>query len=77
VKCASQQQAFLRGQSSQREKATQYSPLNGVVADIPAGWRVRGIATFVHAVDDHRRYVYHQRREVDETEIASVDVGRS
>src|SRR4030095_11473847 len=34
---ANQQQAFLRGQSSQREKATQYSPLNGVVADIPAG----------------------------------------
>jgi len=32
---ANQQQAFLRGQSSQREKATQYSPLNGVVADIP------------------------------------------
>ena len=32
---ASQQQAMLRGQSSQRQKATQYSPLNGVVADIP------------------------------------------
>jgi len=31
----SQQQAILRGQSSQREKATQYSPLPGVVADIP------------------------------------------
>ena len=32
---ASQQQALLRGQASQRQKATQYSPLNGVVADIP------------------------------------------
>ena len=32
---ASAEQARLRGQSSQREKATQFSPLNGVVADIP------------------------------------------
>src|SRR5688500_11065753 len=32
---ANQQQAILRGSSSQREKATQFSPLNGVGADIP------------------------------------------
>ena len=32
---ASQQQAMLRGQVSQREKATQLSPLTGVIADIP------------------------------------------
>src|SRR5215216_7442028 len=32
---ASQQQALLRGQVSQRSKATQLSPLNGVIADIP------------------------------------------
>ena len=32
---AKQQQAFLRGQSDQRSKATQLSPLNGVIADIP------------------------------------------
>src|ERR1043166_3377088 len=32
---ASQQQALLRGQSSQRSKATQLSPLTGVIADIP------------------------------------------
>src|SRR4029453_8161856 len=32
---ASQQSAMLRGQQSQRSKATQLSPLNGVVADIP------------------------------------------
>ena len=32
---ANQQSAILRGQQSQREKATQFSPLNGVVADIP------------------------------------------
>jgi multidrug resistance efflux pump len=30
---AKQQQAFLRGQSDQRAKATQLSPLNGVIAD--------------------------------------------
>jgi HlyD family secretion protein len=33
---ANQQAAMLRGQQSQRSKATQVSPLNGVVADIPA-----------------------------------------
>ena len=32
---ANQQSAMLRGQLSQRSKATQVSPLNGVVADIP------------------------------------------
>src|SRR6188474_176100 len=32
---ANQQAAMLRGQTSQRSKATQLSPLNGVVADIP------------------------------------------
>jgi len=32
---ANQQAAMLRGQQSQRSKATQLSPLNGVIADIP------------------------------------------
>ncbi len=32
---ANQQSAMLRGQQSQRSKATQLSPLNGVIADIP------------------------------------------
>ena len=45
---ANQQQALLRGQSSQRSKATQLSPLNGVVADIPTRvgeYAVAGLST--------------------------------
>src|SRR5262249_22173452 len=45
---AKQQEAMLRGQSSQRSKATQYSPLNGVVADIPTRvgeFAVAGLST--------------------------------
>src|SRR2546423_4826496 len=75
---ASQQQAFLRGQSSQREKATQYSPLNGVVADIPTRvgefavsqlsstplMTIAGMSTINVEVN------------VDETEIANVEVGQ-
>src|SRR2546423_1522767 len=47
---ASQQQAFLCGQSSQREKATQYSPLNGVVADIPTKTKSSVIAVPLQAI---------------------------
>ena len=45
---ANQQQALLRGQSSQRSKATQLSPLTGVVADIPTRvgeYAVAGLST--------------------------------
>ena len=45
---ANQQQALLRGQSSQRSKATQLSTLNGVVADIPTRvgeFAVAGLST--------------------------------
>src|SRR6185503_5384288 len=45
---ASQQSAMLRGQQSQRSKATQLSPLNGVVADIPTRvgeFAVAGLST--------------------------------
>src|SRR5438105_6753005 len=75
---ASQQQAFLRGQSSQREKATQYSPLNGVVADIPT--RVGEFAvsqlssTPLMTIADMT--TINVEVNVDETEIASVDVGQ-
>ena len=75
---ASQQQAFLRGQSSQREKATQYSPLNGVVADIPT--RVGEFAvsqlssTPLMTIADMS--TINIEVNVDETEIASVEVGQ-
>lgn len=75
---ANQQQAFLRGQSSQRSKATQYSPLNGVVADIPT--RVGEFAvsqlssTPLMTIADMT--TINIEVNVDETEIASVDVGQ-
>src|SRR5437016_4458589 len=75
---ASQQQAFLRGQSSQREKATQYSPLTGVVADIPS--RVGEFAvsqlssTPLMTIADMS--TINVEVNIDETEIASVDVGQ-
>src|SRR5258706_7933722 len=75
---ANQQQAFLRGQSSQREKATQYSPLNGVIADIPT--RVGEFAvsqlssTPLMTIADMS--TINVEVNVDETEIASVDVGQ-
>lgn len=76
---ANQQQALLRGQSSQREKATQYSPLNGVVADIPT--RVGEFAvsqlssTPLMTIADMS--MINVEVNVDETEIANVDVGQA
>lgn len=75
---ANQQQAILRGSSSQREKATQYSPLNGVVADIPT--RVGEFAvsqlssTPLMTIADMS--TINVEVNVDETEIANVDVGQ-
>ncbi len=73
---ANQQQAFLRGQSSQREKATQYSPLNGVVADIPTRvgeFAVAGLSTTpLMTIADMS--TINVEVNVDETEIANVDV---
>jgi HlyD family secretion protein len=74
---ASQQQALLRGQASQRSKATQYSPLNGVVADIPT--RVGEFAvsqlstTPLMTIADMS--TINVEVNVDETEISNVDVG--
>ncbi|MEJ7616981.1 MAG: efflux RND transporter periplasmic adaptor subunit, partial [Pyrinomonadaceae bacterium] len=75
---ASQQQAFLRGQSSQREKATQYSPLTGVVADIPSRVGQYAIANFqstpLLTIADMS--TINVEVNVDETEIASIEVGQ-
>src|SRR5437588_1887778 len=75
---ASQQQAFLRGQSSQRQKATQYSPLNGVVADIPTRvgeFAVSQISTTpLMTIADMS--TINVEVNVDETEISMVDVGQ-
>src|SRR5437667_2280650 len=75
---ANQQQAILRGQSIQRQKATQYSPLTGVVADIPT--RVGEFAgsqlssTPLMTIADMS--TINGEVNVDETEIASVEVGQ-
>ena len=75
---ANQQQAILRGSSSQREKATQFSPLTGVVADIPT--RVGEFAvsqlssTPLMTIADMS--TINVEVNVDETEIANVEVGQ-
>ena len=75
---ANQQQAILRGESSQREKATQYSPLTGVVADIPTRvgeFAVAGLSTTsLMTIADMS--TINVEVNVDETEIANVDVGQ-
>jgi len=75
---ANQQQAFLRGQSSQREKATQYSPLNGVIADIPTRvgeYAVSALSsTPLMTIADMS--TINIEVNVDETEISNVDVGQ-
>ena len=75
---ASQQQAFLRGQTSQREKATQYSPLNGVIADIPTRvgeYAVSALSsTPLMTIADMS--TINIEVNVDETEISNVDVGQ-
>lgn len=74
---ASQQQALLRGQSSQRSKATQLSPLNGVVADIPTRvgeYAVAGLSTTpLMTIADMS--TINVEVNVDETEISNVEVG--
>jgi HlyD family secretion protein len=75
---ANQQQALLRGQSSQRQKATQYSPLNGVVADIPTRvgeFAVAGLSTTpLMTIADMN--TINVEVNVDETEVNSVEVGQ-
>ncbi|HEY8184827.1 MAG TPA: efflux RND transporter periplasmic adaptor subunit [Pyrinomonadaceae bacterium] len=75
---ASQQQALLRGQSSQRSKATQLSPLNGVVADIPTRVGEYAVATLsttpLMTIADMS--TINVEVNVDETEISNVEVGQ-
>lgn len=75
---ASQQQAMLRGQQSQRSKATQLSPLNGVVADIPTRvgeFAVAGLSTTpLMTIADMSQI--NIEVNVDETEINNVKVGQ-
>lgn len=75
---ANQQQAVLRGQVSQRSKATQVSPLNGVVADIPTRvgeFAVAGLSTTpLMTIADMSQI--NVEVNVDETEINNVEVGQ-
>src|SRR6185436_1617131 len=76
---ANQQQAVLRGQVSQRSKATQVSPLNGVVADIPTRvgeFAVAGLSTTpLMTIADMSQI--NVEVNVDETEINNVKVGQA
>jgi HlyD family secretion protein len=75
---AGAQQALLRGQSSQRYKATTLSPLTGVVVDIPARigqFAVAGLSTTsLMTIADMT--TINVEVNVDETEIAQVEVGQ-
>ena len=75
----SQQQALLRGQADQRSKATQLSPLNGVIADIPARvgeFAVAGLSTTpLMTIADMS--TINVEVNVDETEISNVEVGQN
>jgi HlyD family secretion protein len=69
---------MLRGQSSQLSKATQNSPLTGVVADIPSKvgtFAVAGLSTTpLMTIADMS--IINVEVKVDETEIADVEVGQ-
>jgi HlyD family secretion protein len=75
---ANQQAAMLRGQQSQRSKATQLSPLNGVVADIPTRvgeFAVAGLSTTpLMTIADMSQI--NVEVNVDETSINNVKVGQ-
>lgn len=76
---ANQQQALLRGQTSQRSKATQISPLTGVVADIPArvGQFALANLTSTPLMTIADMSTINVEVNVDETEISKVEVGQS
>lgn len=75
---AAQQQALLRGQTSQRNKSLTLSPLNGVVADIPTRvgeFAVAGLSTTpLMTIADMS--TINVEVNVDETEIANVAEGQ-
>src|SRR5215510_5340968 len=76
---ASQQSAMLRGQQSQRSKATQLSPLTGVIADIPTRvgeYAVSQLSTTpLMTIADMSQI--NVEVNVDETEINNVKVGQT
>src|SRR5262245_39837683 len=75
---ANQQSAMLRGQQSQRSKATQLSPLNGVIADIPTRVGEFAVASLsstpLMTIADMSQI--NVEVNVDETEINNVKVGQ-
>jgi HlyD family secretion protein len=75
---ASQQSSMLRGQQSQRSKATQLSPLTGVIADIPTRvgeYAVSALSsTPLMTIADMS--TINVEVNVDETEINNVAVGQ-
>src|SRR5205085_7631343 len=75
----SQQQAVLRGDVALRNKATQYSPLDGVIADIPARQGQYALANFsstpLMTIADMS--TINVEVNVDETEIKSVKGGQA
>lgn len=75
---ANQQQALLRGSASQRSKATQLSPLTGVVADIPVRVGEYAVASLsstpLMTIADMS--TINVEVNVDETEISNVEVGQ-
>jgi HlyD family secretion protein len=75
---ANAQQALLRGQSSQRYKATTYSPLTGVVVDIPArvGQFTLASTSTTSLMTIADMTTINVEVNVDETEIAQVEVGQ-
>jgi HlyD family secretion protein len=75
---ATSQQALLRGQSSQRSKATTLSPLTGVVVDIPArvGQFTLASTSTTSLMTIADMTTINVEVNVDETEIAQVEVGQ-
>lgn len=75
---ATQQQAILRGETSQRDKATQLAPLNGVIADIPSKVGTFAVASLsstpLLTIADMS--TVNVEVKVDETEIFHVEVGQ-
>jgi HlyD family secretion protein len=76
---ANAQQALLRGQSSQRYKATTLSPLTGVVVDIPArvGQFTLASTSTTSLMTIADMTTINVEVNVDETEIAQLDVGQT
>ncbi|MEO7507078.1 MAG: efflux RND transporter periplasmic adaptor subunit, partial [Pyrinomonadaceae bacterium] len=75
---ASQQQAILRGQTSQRDKSLVLSPIDGVIAEIPSKvgtFAVAGLSTTALLTIADMSTI-NVEVKVDETEIDKVAVGQ-